>query len=677
MSTLANVSNDNGTTSTRAYEVYRPINLAASPSNRAPAVLVFYGGGNCGFIPSSRFASLAVAGRFIVVSMEVPCGRDDNWDKMHVNDTGQTAVPDDEPYVAAVIKDITQCPATGAAPNQCVDPQRIYAAGLSSGGAMAADIMCDQRNSPLVRGYLIDSASLKLFNGVPNCPSTNRSFFVMLAIGNTGIDADLYYNNPPPRFDAPAFADWAARRLGCNGPRVDDAIGSPVASTLRYTYSGPCPYASAGSAAVEALGIQNGGHGWGCQDSDLGAGPYACTGMSNPPGLDASGRPMTNGIYVESEFWQFVASGRSSATPATPAATPPPSVAMASPASGSAVSGSVPVAADASDNLAVTGVQFNLDQSALGPGAADASGSSYSLIWDTTTTTNGRHTLTAIARDAAGQVTLSAPTFVTVNNPGARTAGAAAWVALGDSYSSGDGAYSYLAGTNARFDRCHRSRHAYPWVDAAARAIPAQALAFRACAGATIADLYGANRNDREPAQLQSLDPQAGIVTISVGWADAALPAALAACGHRITICPTRWRRTAESAIASMGNASSRNPRSLYRLYRKIASTAGRARVIVLGYPLLFPATPPRICTRGVGGRVFTRAAMSEINSETASLDRTIKRAAAAAHVLYAQASLDLFRGHEACSPGSSLGPGLYPNQQGQRALAALVLKLA
>src|SRR5207253_7785765 len=42
--------------------------------------------------------------------------------------------------------------------------------------------------------------------------------------------------------------------------------------------------------------------------------------------------------------------------------------------------------------------------------------SPYSVSWNTTTATNGSHTLTAVARDAAGNTSTSAAVTVTVNN---------------------------------------------------------------------------------------------------------------------------------------------------------------------------------------------------------------------------------------------------------------------
>src|SRR5262249_4587153 len=66
-----------------------------------------------------------------------------------------------------------------------------------------------------------------------------------------------------------------------------------------------------------------------------------------------------------------------------------------------------------SDNVGVAGVQFLLDGIPLG---AEDSIAPYTISWATTSTTNGAHTLTARARDAAGNTTTSSPTSVTVNN---------------------------------------------------------------------------------------------------------------------------------------------------------------------------------------------------------------------------------------------------------------------
>jgi PKD repeat protein len=79
-------------------------------------------------------------------------------------------------------------------------------------------------------------------------------------------------------------------------------------------------------------------------------------------------------------------------------------------ACGGTVSGTMTIMASTSNG--VLGVQVKLDGVNLG---AELTSSPFSLPWDTTTTSNGCHTLTAIARDASGnQGTTSL--LVTVNN---------------------------------------------------------------------------------------------------------------------------------------------------------------------------------------------------------------------------------------------------------------------
>lgn len=107
----------------------------------------------------------------------------------------------------------------------------------------------------------------------------------------------------------------------------------------------------------------------------------------------------------------------SATTPAAPD-TQAPSVSIASPASGSTVSGTINVSASASDNVEVAGVQFKLDGSNLG---SEDTSSPYSVSWDTTTATNDSHTLTATARDAAGNTTTSSAVTITVNNDSSDT----------------------------------------------------------------------------------------------------------------------------------------------------------------------------------------------------------------------------------------------------------------
>lgn len=80
--------------------------------------------------------------------------------------------------------------------------------------------------------------------------------------------------------------------------------------------------------------------------------------------------------------------------------TTPPTVSLTAPADGATVSGSVALSATATDNVAVTKVEF-YDNSTL---VATDTTAPYGTTWNTTTAPNGTHLLTARAYDAAGNI---------------------------------------------------------------------------------------------------------------------------------------------------------------------------------------------------------------------------------------------------------------------------------
>src|SRR5206468_2870449 len=96
-----------------------------------------------------------------------------------------------------------------------------------------------------------------------------------------------------------------------------------------------------------------------------------------------------------------------------PPDTTPPTVNITSPPSGSTVSGTITVTASASDYPCAALFQSMLDGANLG---AEDTSAPYSVSWDTTAAGNGSHTLTARARDAAGNATTSSAVTVTVFN---------------------------------------------------------------------------------------------------------------------------------------------------------------------------------------------------------------------------------------------------------------------
>ena len=70
--------------------------------------------------------------------------------------------------------------------------------------------------------------------------------------------------------------------------------------------------------------------------------------------------------------------------------------------------------ATAVDDVGVTSVQFLLDGAPLGAADSEAP---YEVAWATTASANGPHTMTAVARDAAGKETTSSVSVVVTNEP--------------------------------------------------------------------------------------------------------------------------------------------------------------------------------------------------------------------------------------------------------------------
>lgn len=90
-----------------------------------------------------------------------------------------------------------------------------------------------------------------------------------------------------------------------------------------------------------------------------------------------------------------------------------PTVALTSPANGATVSGTITVAANASDNDKVASVQLNLDSGPLG---APITVAPYQRSCDTTALTNAAHNFWAVATDRLGNSQQSSNYIVTVNN---------------------------------------------------------------------------------------------------------------------------------------------------------------------------------------------------------------------------------------------------------------------
>jgi peptidoglycan/xylan/chitin deacetylase (PgdA/CDA1 family) len=90
-----------------------------------------------------------------------------------------------------------------------------------------------------------------------------------------------------------------------------------------------------------------------------------------------------------------------------------PTVSITAPSANATVSGTVNVTANASDASGIKSVQFELDGQTLGNAVT---ATPYQTSWNTTTTANGTHSLTAIATNTSGKTTTSTAISVDVDN---------------------------------------------------------------------------------------------------------------------------------------------------------------------------------------------------------------------------------------------------------------------
>lgn len=142
------------------------------------------------------------------------------------------------------------------------------------------------------------------------------------------------------------------------------------------------------------------------------------------------------------------------------------------------------------------------------------------------------------------------------------------YVALGDSFTAGQGAPPYASDGTA----CLRSKRAsYPAI--AALVSPYRLVANQACSGASTADI---------PAQLLGVSPRTALVTITVGGIDAGSNAVLAACAPdpASPFCVG----AIDTSLAALGVLAPK----LVATYSAVAASMPQAKIAVLSYPRQF-----------------------------------------------------------------------------------------
>jgi lysophospholipase L1-like esterase len=221
-------------------------------------------------------------------------------------------------------------------------------------------------------------------------------------------------------------------------------------------------------------------------------------------------------------------------------------------------------------------------------------------------------------------------------------------VALGDSFSSGEGAPPFISGTaKPGVNTCHRSRLSWTFLVAAAtgrRAVPF------ACSGARIEHVLRTDREREEQgrhtsqiARLRDLTPS--LVTLTIGGNDVGFAKVLRRCVIAVRHCDDIYRA---GGVDQLEQSISDLERRLPAVYRQVRAAASGARLVVVGYPILFPPRPGLInCTWMAADE------LRYLNARAASLNAAIRRAAAAAGVSFIDVS-DALEDHELSCRGGS-----------------------
>ncbi|MFC8595349.1 SGNH/GDSL hydrolase family protein [Streptomyces atroolivaceus] len=244
-----------------------------------------------------------------------------------------------------------------------------------------------------------------------------------------------------------------------------------------------------------------------------------------------------------------------------------------------------------------------------------------------------------LPRTAGAALLALALASVAVPASASSTAAAAAdvrYVALGDSYASGTGAGSYSD------IACTRSRNAYPalWADANDPA----AFSFAACGGAKIPDVLG--------DQVDELDEDTTLVSLSIGGNDSGFASTMLSCQYSTQSACERALRTAGEYVVN------ELPGELDSLYATVRARAPHAEVVIVGYPHLYKEGG--LCLGGLSS-----AKRTAVNQGSDLLNETIAGRAAAAGFAFADGR-PAFAGHEICTSDAWISSSnVHPTAEG------------
>jgi hypothetical protein len=247
--------------------------------------------------------------------------------------------------------------------------------------------------------------------------------------------------------------------------------------------------------------------------------------------------------------------------------------------------------------------------------------------------------------------------LVTVADQGTR------YVAIGDSYSSGNGLVPYYAKSkDSNGQKCARSGKAYAYSvtlpgDSKPAAQESDAtVVLRACGGAVAADVVGRQQKENVPIQLSHLDSRTDLVTLTIGGNDAGFSSILAFCGMEAGF--TNDCQTHEYKQLNSGKKLTLDEFAQIRLalleidltntFKQVRAAAPNATVVAADYNYLLPGANHDTCA--LTG-FFVDSERDWVRTREREFGERVARAARVAgiHEVSILADSD---GHEPCGKG-------------------------
>lgn len=251
------------------------------------------------------------------------------------------------------------------------------------------------------------------------------------------------------------------------------------------------------------------------------------------------------------------------------------------------------------------------------------------------------------------------------------------YVALGDSFSSGEGVSGFINGTAiATVNECHRSPKAYPMLIDQDVDYDLNLTAFRACSGAKMENITNTGQWG-EPKQLSSLSSGTDLVTITIGGNDAEFRDVAFTCNfdHGVTDCLDQLSDS--NAIASSQTFID----GIYDTLEAVQDAAPNAGVIVNGYPYIL-SSPNTVLGQHCGwyAQVASQQEREAMEELVDNLNDALEGAAAQLGMLFVDPRVS-FDEHFPCWPDPYLNNAdpvndaysYHPNEDGQAQYATLL----